>query len=167
MLVVTGGISIIPPDMQVQSNVLNARFIMMLLGDAGVPENFIDYILSAIDRIYSIIKLSGVQILIFLAALQSVSPTLYEVSKVEGATSYETLFKVTLPMISPMILTNVVYTIIDSYITSPIVTVVHDTAFKLQNYGLSAAMSIISTFSVCLILLCIGFILNKFIYYQN
>jgi ABC-type sugar transport system permease subunit len=167
MVIATGGVSIIPADIEAVTNVMNARFIIGLLIDVGVPESVVMYILGAIDRIYTIIRMSGVQIIIFLAALQSVSGSLYEVAKIEGATGYEAFFEITLPIISPMVLTNVFYTIIDSYIGSPIVTMAYDTAFKESNYGMSAAMSLISALSVGAVLGVFGWVLNKFIYYQN
>ena len=56
---------------------------------------------------------SGVQILIFLAGLQGISPSLYEASSIEGATGWENFWKITLPMISPVVLVNSVYTVVD------------------------------------------------------
>ena len=64
----------------------------------------------AVNRIYQIVSQSGVQILIFLAGIQTISPQLYEASKMEGATGYEAFWKITFPMVSPLILVNVIYT---------------------------------------------------------
>jgi ABC-type sugar transport system permease subunit len=58
---------------------------------------------------------SGVQILIFIAGLKSIDPMLYEVAQVDGASSWNQFWKITLPMLSPVILINIVYTIIDSF----------------------------------------------------
>ncbi|MGN1207652.1 MAG: carbohydrate ABC transporter permease, partial [Eubacteriales bacterium] len=70
------------------------------------------------NRVYDIVNYSGVQMLIFLAGLQSISPSIYEACQIEGATSWETFWKITFPMISPMILVNGIYTIIDSFTKS-------------------------------------------------
>jgi ABC-type sugar transport system permease subunit len=162
-----GGINTLPQEVEVVRNVLNAKYIIELLYEVGVPESVSTYILGAIDRIYSVIRASGVQIIIFLAALQSVSNSLYEVAEIEGATAYETFFKITLPMISPLILTNVFYTIIDSYNISPLIQLIKTTSFVENNYGLSAAMSVASALAVGIVLMVFGFILNKVIYYQD
>jgi hypothetical protein len=53
--------------------------------------------------------------LIFLSGLQSISPSIYESCQVEGATAWETFWKITLPMISPMILVNAIYTVVDLF----------------------------------------------------
>ncbi|MBO9599591.1 MAG: sugar ABC transporter permease, partial [Cohnella sp.] len=87
----------------------------MMMENAGVNESLINYLTSAVDRIYQIVSQSGVQILIFLAGIQTISPQLYEASKMEGATGYESFWKITFPMVSPLILVNVIYTIIDSF----------------------------------------------------
>ena len=95
-----------------QSNEEFAMFqnleIAKLLLRSGVNFQIVEYFLGAVDWIYQIITASGVQILIFLAGLQSISGSLYEASKIEGATGYESFWKITFPMISPLILTNVI-----------------------------------------------------------
>ena len=58
---------------------------------------------------------SGVPILIFLAGLQSISINLYEAAKVDGATAWESFWKVTFPMIKPMILVNILFCIVNSF----------------------------------------------------
>lgn len=55
----------------------------------------------------------GVQILIFLAGLQKISPDLYEAASIDGAGGWEKFWKITLPHMSPLILINGVYTIVD------------------------------------------------------
>lgn len=60
----------------------------------------------------SILWQSGIQMLIFLAGLQKVSRTMYEAAKIDGASGWECLWKITLPTIKPMVLLNAVYTII-------------------------------------------------------
>ena len=85
-------------------------FDQMIIG----PE-LADYVSQAINNIFNIVNHSGVQILIFLSGLQSISPAIYESVQIDGASAWETFWKITFPMISPMILVNAVYTIIDSF----------------------------------------------------
>jgi ABC-type sugar transport system permease subunit len=140
----------------------NVVSIVRMLADVGLPMAYVDYIVEAIMRIYEIISRSGVQILIFLAALQSVPGSMYEVAKIEGATAYESFWKITFPMVSPLILTNVIYTIIDSFAGSPVTQAIYQTAFKTQNFGLSSAMSWLYT----LVLLVVGWVLSRRVHYN-
>lgn len=144
----------------------NVLSIVRLLADVGLPMAYVDYIVEAIMRIYEIISSSGVQILIFLAALQSVPGSMYEVAKIEGATAYESFWKITLPMVSPLILTNVIYTIIDSFAGSPVTQAIYQTAFKTQNFGLSSAMSWLYTLVIGLVLIVVGWVLSRRVHYN-
>lgn len=145
----------------------DVQSLVFLLDGAGLPDWFIDYIVDAVERIYEIIRSSGVQILIFLAALQSVPPAMYEVAKIEGATAYEAFWKITFPMVSPLILTNIIYTIIDSFSNSPVTQTIYETAFQSGNFGLSAAMSWLYTLVVSLVLIIVGILVSRRVFYQN
>jgi ABC-type sugar transport system permease subunit len=141
--------------------------VIRMLGNAGIPLWFVEYIAEAITRIYEIISSSGVQILIFLAALQSVPASMYEVAKIDGATAYESFWKITFPMVSPLVLTNVIYTIIDSFGDSPVTERIYQTAFQAQNFGLSAAMAWLYTIAVSLLLIIIGYLISRRVFYHN
>lgn len=86
-----------------------------ILNNSGLPEGILEYMTKVSDKIFNIIWQSGIQILLFLAALQGISPSLYEASDVEGATGWETFWLITFPSVSPIIIVNVIYTIIDSF----------------------------------------------------
>lgn len=141
--------------------------VIRMLGNAGIPLWFVEYIAEAITRIYEIISSSGVQILIFLASLQSVPASMYEVAKIDGATAYESFWKITFPMVSPLVLTNVIYTIIDSFGDSPVTERIYQTAFQAQNFGLSAAMAWLYTIAVSLLLIIIGYLISRRVFYHN
>ena len=116
--------------------------------------------------IYSTISYAGVQILIFLAAIQSVPAHLYEAAKIEGATKYEEFWKITLPMVSPMILTVVVYTIVDSFLRSDLNEYIQQLA-KNPLYGFHAAASW-SYIIVSLLILGIALlVLKKVVFYYD
>ena len=128
----------------------------------------VGYIVGLVNNIYNIINYSGVQMLIFLAGLQGISPAIYEACQIEGATAWETFWKVTFPMISPMILVNAIYTIIDSFTrtNNPAMS------YIAQQYGkgeqeLATAMSWIYFILVALILAIIAGIMSSFIFYQR
>ncbi len=163
---VSGGLSAVAKDMAVaQSSTMT--MLLSIFVDFGVPRELIIYLTGAVARIFAIVRASSVQTIIFIAALQSISGSLYEVAKIEGATAYETFWKVTFPMVSPLILTNVIYTIVDSFVTSDIVEKAEEMAFTNFKYGISSAMSLISTIIVSLIMLTVGYILSKRTYYYN
>lgn len=149
------------------SGQFNVLSMVRVLTEAGFPITVTDYIVEAVMRIYDIISSSGVQILIFLAALQAVPSSMYEVAKIEGATAYESFWKITFPMVSPLILTNMIYTIIDSFTDSTVTRTIYETAFKTQNFGLSAAMAWLYTIVVSLLLVIMGIIVSRRTFYQN
>lgn len=164
----TGGISSSSAEMaSATSATVNIDYYIHLLSDLALPDVVLEYIVEAVNRISDIITASGVQIIIFIAALQSIPGSMYEVAKIEGATAYETFWKVTFPMVMPHIITNVVYTVVDSFTDSEVVELAYDTAFKQSNYGLSSAFSLISTVITCLILVLVCRFIQKRTFYYN
>ncbi|NLK99219.1 MAG: sugar ABC transporter permease [Clostridiales bacterium] len=146
---------------------VDVNYYINLFKDFAMPEAVLDYIVAAVGRINKIITASGVQIVIFIAALQSIPGSMYEVAKIEGATAYETFWRVTFPMVMPHIITNVVYTVIDNFAESEVVTLAYDMAFTSFDYGLSSVFSLVSTVIICLILVLIcGFIQKRTFYYN-
>jgi len=123
--------------------------------NANMPGNIVTFLSSTANQIYDILTYSGVQILIFLAAIQSVPKHLYEAAKIEGATQYEIFWKITFPMVSPMMLPACVYTVVDSLMRSElltnlkrfelpgIITTSYSPLGQLSNYGIHAAMSLL------------------------
>lgn len=142
-------------------------YYMEMFGALGLPDVLIEYISGAVGRISEIINASGVQIIIFIAALQSIPGSMYEVAKIEGSTAYETFWKVTFPMVMPHIITNVVYTVVDSFTQSDVVELAYKTAFTEMNYGLSSVFSLVSTAVTCLILVIVCRFIQKRTFYYN
>ncbi len=146
---------------------LDIDYLINMFMNLGLPASLLDYIVAAVARINDIIVASGIQIVIFIAALQSIPGSMYEVAKIEGATGYETFWKVTFPMVMPHIITNVVYTIVDSFTESEVVTLAYDVAFQQFNYGLSSVFSLVSTIITCIILVLIVGAIQKRTFYYN
>ncbi len=146
---------------------VSVEYYIQMFTSLGLPETIIEYISGAVGRISDIINASGVQIIIFIAALQSIPGSMYEVAKIEGATAYETFWKVTFPMVMPHIITNVVYTVVDSFTRSDVVELAYTTAFKYFNYGLSSVFSLVSTIITCLILVIVCRLIQKRTFYYN
>ena len=142
-------------------------YLISMFMNLGLPAKLLDYITTAVGRINDIISMSGVQIVLFIAALQSIPSSLYEVAKIEGATGYETFWKITFPMVMPHIITNVVYTIVDSFEQSEILKLADTTTFDMWNYGLGSVFSLVSTIVTCIILVVVvGFIQKRTFYYN-
>lgn len=166
-MMVATGVSASSQEMAAESAGMGMSYYIDLFGSLMIPRQLLEYIVGAVDRITSIISASGVQIVIFIAALQSIPGSLYEVAKIEGATGYETFWKVTFPMVMPHIITNTVYTVVDSFVDSEVVNLAYTTAFTDFNYGLSSVFSLVSTVVTCAILaLVVGWIQKKTFYYN-
>lgn len=168
-MMVAGGVSASSAEMAAESASagMGIAYYVDLFGNLMIPKRLLTYIVGAVERITGIISASGVQIVIFIAALQSIPGSLYEVAKIEGATAYETFWKVTFPMVMPHIITNIVYTVVDSFVDSDVVNLAYETAFNQLNYGLSSVFSLVSTVVTCLILVLVcGWIQKKTFYYN-
>jgi len=92
----------------------SSEMVNMMI-ESGFNPKLVTYFTGIVNGIYELIWKSGVQILLFLAALQSIPKYLYEASSIEGATKWESFWKITFPMISPFILVTTVYSIIDTF----------------------------------------------------
>ena len=153
--------------------VLSVEDLEGLFGGMQVGADVLTFITDLVNDIYNIVNRSGVQMLIFLAALQSISPAIYESSKIDGATSWETFWKITLPMLSPMILVNGIYTIIDSFTTSQntvmsfITNAASNSIYEGHGTEVSTAMSWVYFLIVLLIVAIIAAIFSAFVFYQR
>jgi len=165
-----GGVSPASPELMTSLGAgvtVDASYYLAMLGDLAIPHVMIGYIVGAVGRINNIIISSGVQIVIFLAALQAIPVSVYEAAKIEGATPYETFWLITFPMVSPLILTNVVYTIIDSFANSQVVTLSYNTIFSEYNYGLGSVFALISSLAVCVILIIASLFIGRKTFYHT
>ena len=144
---------------------INVMQIEELFRDMAIGAELVTYVVNLVNDIYNIINYSGVQMLIFLAGLQSISDSIYEACRIDGATGWETFWKITFPMISPMILVNAVYTIIDSFTRSSNITMSY--IKNVSDYGQSSAMYWIYFMSVILIIAAVAGVASTFIFYQR
>ncbi|MCS7201712.1 MAG: sugar ABC transporter permease [Dictyoglomus sp.] len=143
-------------------------FRMLLIQITGnIP--FVRPLIDAINRIYEIIWKSGVQILIFLAGLQSIPHSLYEVASVEGATPWESFWKITFPLLSPIILVNVVYTVIDSFTdySNDVLRYILEVAFRRLQHGYSSAIAWIYFLILGIILVLLVIFISKRVFYMS
>ncbi len=144
----------------------NIAFLTAFLARFLDPRT-LHFLLNSVSTIFNTVLLSGVQTLIFLSGLQAISNSHYEVAKIEGASNYETFWRVTIPMISPMILIAAVYTLAEHFMTAELVEYMNDIAFKTSNYGLSAAMSVVYLLVSLLIVTLVSFVISRRVYYND
>ena len=130
-----------------ESSLVSADELNQFLLNMGFPNAVSSFVIQAVEEISLIINSSGIQILIFLSALQSISPSLYEAASVEGATGWENFWLITFPMVIPQIIVCTVFTVIDLFCSSnnDVMQYIHTQAFSNMQFGLSAAMSWIFT----------------------
>ncbi|MHB1452601.1 MAG: carbohydrate ABC transporter permease [Saccharofermentanales bacterium] len=97
------------------SNIFKVAMFTQTLLELGLTAEIVNLITSTANSIFELSWRSGVQILLFLAGMQTVSASLYEAADIDGCTAWEKFWKITFPMISPMLIVNVIYTITDSF----------------------------------------------------
>ena len=152
-------------------DIISAMDITNLLGNMAVGTELVEYVVGIVNNIYNIVNRSGVQMLIFLSGLQSISPSIYESCKMDGASGWETFWKITFPMISPMILVNAVYTVIDSFTSESNAVMryiknVYSTG-TVRPRELSSAMSWIYFLMVLLLIGFVALVASAFVFYQR
>lgn len=140
--------------------------VTAMLQSLSFSPQLISFVSNMANNIMDIVNRSGVQILIFLAGIQSISPSIYESANVEGASAWETFWKITLPMIIPMMLANVLFTFVDSITRSDtkMVSYIQNMAFSKAQFGYAASMSWFHYF--CLIVV-LGLIAVAFVIVQK
>ena len=151
------------------SDIISTMDVEKMFQGMAVGQGLVEYVSVAINNIYNIVNRSGVQMLIFLAGLQSISPAIYESVQIDGATSWETFWKITFPMISPMILVNAIYTIIDSFTTDSNVVMSYIGSVYNQTDGnvLSSAMAWMYFLIVLAIIGIVAGVMSAYVFYQK
>ena len=157
------------------ADIISAVDIGKLFSSMQIGTGLVEYVTDLVNGIYDIINRSGVQMLIFLAGLQSISPAIYESCSIDGASGWETFWKITFPMVSPMILVNSIYTVIDSFTSSDnaMMQMVYDTFSGGGPLGpsgsraMSAAMGWIYFVIVIAIIALVAAVMSAYIFYQR
>lgn len=152
------------------SEIISAADIQNLFSNMIVGSELVTWVTNLVNNIFDIVNRSGVQMLIFLAGLQGISPAIYESCQIEGASSWETFWKITLPMISPMILVNAIYTVIDSFTSgSNSVMAYVNELYSSAGDGnvISSAMAWMYFLLVMVIVAAVAGIISLFVFYQR
>ncbi|MBE6904392.1 MAG: sugar ABC transporter permease [Ruminococcaceae bacterium] len=135
-----------------------ASSVSMLLTSLNMGEGVTEFISSSVENISEIVQSSGVQIFIFIAALQEIPTSLYEASEVEGCSKWESFWKITFPMLLPQILVVTIYTFVDclSDSTLDLYKYLDSLAFSQQQYSYASSMYWLYSLSLALIVLIVA-----------
>ena len=147
------------------TEIISTYDLARLFEGMKVGTELVKYVTDLVNNIYGIINRSGVQLLIFLAGLQSISPAIYESCSIDGATTWETFWKITFPMISPMILVNTVYTVIDAFTSQSNKVMILILGTKEQ--PIAAAMAWVYFLLVIVIIGAVTAFVSSFVFYQR
>lgn len=107
----------------------------------GIPDEISPILTFLLSNTINLIWKCGVQTILFLAGLQSISASMYEVSKIEGANKWEEFWLITVPSLRHIISLVMIYTMIELFVSldNTLVSVAYDNMLS-QKYGLSSAM---------------------------
>ena len=151
------------------SGMLESLNLSKYLTELGLSTKIVDMLTGPVDKVYEIVTCSGIQIFIFLAGIYSVPPDLYEAAHVEGANAWEKFWMITFPMVMPMILVNVVYSIVDTFVSESnlVMEYVYQLSFKNFNFGLSSAITWIYFAAIAAILAIVYAVISRKTFYYT
>ena len=140
-----------------------------ILRTAGVGVKAFEKVFEVIDNIYDVAIASGIQIIIFLSGLQTISSSMYEAADIEGCTKWESLWKITFPMISSMFLVNWIYTVVDFCMRSDnqVIEKIQSVMIDQMQYGRASAMSWVYFLVILAFIGISSFLISKEVYYYD
>ncbi len=143
--------------------------IKQLITTMGIGNSLFKVVFDIVDQVYDIAIASGIQIIIFLSGLQTISEGMYEAAAIEGCTAWESLWKITFPMTSSLLLVNWIYTIIDFCMRSDNAVMERiDSVMNVQlNYGFASSLAWIYFIVVIVIIGISSLIISKAVYYYE
>lgn len=149
------------------SVMFEAASVQQMLLDYGMNSELVTFIMDIVNGIFDLLWKSGIQIVLYIAALKGIAPSLYEASSMEGATKWESFWKITFPMTTPILFTNLIYTIIDTFndTSNPVIEYISEVSSSLD-MDYSATLSAVYTIVVLAIIGIIFKLLNKHVFYM-
>jgi ABC-type sugar transport systems, permease components len=150
------------------SSLFSVQGLQNLLINAGLSMTFAKALITSLTNIFNVSWKSGIQILLFLSGLQTVPRALYEVSEIEGATAWEAFWKITFPMLSPIIILNLVYTLIDNFTDySNSIIMMSSNLARQMKYEYSATIAWIYFLVIIVFLGIVTLLARKRVFYIN
>lgn len=113
-----------------------------MISGLNLPTQVSEMLSSLLGNVFGLIWSCGVQTILFLAGLQSISESLYEVSKIEGANKWEEFWFITVPMLRHVMTLVIIYTMIELFtaVDNPVMQQSYTLMQEKQIYDRSSAM---------------------------
>lgn len=136
-------------------------FVKEIIGSFGGLSSIIEKFTGYATQLFNLLWSSGIQIILFIIGLQTIPAYLYEVADMEGATKWETFWKITFPLLTPSILLCLIYTIIDYFnaSTNPVVALID--GYRMNDIDYACAMSWGYSIAVFLLVVIVNAFLSR------
>lgn len=152
--------------------------VMMQLMDAGntrtggvsdififkIIENYSEELAYVIEMLFEnfsmVLWFSGIPIILFINGLQKINKNLYEAAQIDGANSWQILWKITIPIIKPIVLVVSIFTIVQlgMFPLNPLYAMIQDSIYNTSG-GLGLASAYAWLYSlIIMILIAIAFL---------
>ena len=118
-------------------------FVNEIINSFGFLSQYIKEFTKYAGSFFTLVWSMGIQVIIFIIGLKSIPAYLYEVADMEGATKWETFWKITFPLLTPSILLCFVYTIVDHFnsYNNPVIVMIRETLLDGGNFHYSSTQS--------------------------
>lgn len=136
-------------------------FVKEIIGSFGPLSSVIEKFTGYASQLFNLLWKSGIQIILFIIGLQTIPAYLYEVAEMEGATKWETFWKITFPLLTPSILLCLIYTIIDYFNASDNAIVKTIAENREVNFDYACAMSWLYSVAIFLLVIIVNLILSR------
>lgn len=163
VIIVSGAVmSSVSGNLSTGNGQFELNVLRNVLFNANLSTDMIDMLVDIMESLFEIVWRCGIPILIFMAGLQSISPSIKEAALVEGATGWEYFWKITFPLVTPMIQLNIIFSFVDSFtdFTNPIVKRIYELNQDMD-YSFSAAISWTYFIIIFVMVLIVYLILNR------
>lgn len=142
------------PEVEGQVNQLYHSFLIRMI--ESYSPMAADAMVSLFDNLSIILWFAGIPIVLFINGLQKINPSLYEAAKIDSATNWQILWKITMPIIRPTALIVTVFTIVQlgamDTINPVLVMIKERTANTSGGFGYAATISWIYSLIVLVII---------------
>lgn len=136
------------------------------LRGVGMSSDLVSSMMGVVNGVFDLTWKSGLQIILFLSGLLSISPSLYEAARVEGATAWESFWKITFPMLTPILLLNLIYTLIDGLTDTSSTVMQYIYSFSKQlDFSYSSTLALIYFAVIMVIVGATYLIINRHVVY--